>query len=50
VDHPTQTQEQETQEGQGSQEKEKSEGQGQQAKEGHMPPLQEIPPQEAPSR
>jgi hypothetical protein len=37
------------QEGQGAREKEKREGQEQQAKEEHVPPLQEIPPQEAPS-
>ena len=43
---------QETQEGQGSREQEKREGQGRQAieEEEHMPPLQEIPPQEAPLR
>jgi hypothetical protein len=40
---------QEIQEGQGSREKEKGEGQGQWAEEEHMPPLQEIPPHEAPS-
>jgi len=40
----------ETQEGQGSREKEKREGQERRAKEEHVPPLQEIPPQEAPSR
>jgi hypothetical protein len=38
---------QETQEGHGAREKEKREGQGRQAKEEHVPPLQEIPPQEA---
>ena len=43
------TQEQESQEGQVSGKKDKRKGQGRRAKEEHMPPLQEIPPQKVPS-